>query len=90
MSDYTQAREHFVDMGEQMHRWVYEMNVAWGKFLDFYSDLNNARKEDDESFVDKNNIGEEVQEDDDPVEFNSSDLIDEYNMGANDDHLFNQ
>jgi len=48
MADYTMAREHFVDMGEQMHRHIYEINLGWGQFLDFYSDLNNARKEQDD------------------------------------------
>lgn len=30
MQDYTMSREHFVDMGEQMHRHIYEINLAWG------------------------------------------------------------
>lgn len=64
MADYTMAREHFVDMGEQMHRHIYEVNLGWGQFLDFYSDLNNARKEQDEKYTEKNYIGEEVIEPD--------------------------
>lgn len=64
MSDYAQAREHFVDMGEQMHRHIYEINLSWGQMLDFYSDLNNARKEKDDSYAELNHIGEEVIEPD--------------------------
>lgn len=64
MLDYAQAREHFVDMGEQMHRHIYEINMAWGQMLDFYSDLNNARKEKDDSYAEQNYIGEEVIEPD--------------------------
>jgi len=51
MLDYTMAREHFVDMGEQMLRHIYEINQAWASMLNFYSDLNNARKEQDDSWV---------------------------------------
>ena len=64
MLDYAQAREHFVDLGEQMHRHIYEINMAWGQMLDFYSDLNNARKEKDDSYAEQNYIGEEVIEPD--------------------------
>ena len=66
MMDYTMAREHFVDMGEQMHRHIYDINLAWGHMLDFYTDLNNARKEKDDSYADQNFIGEEVIEPDEP------------------------
>jgi ABC-type uncharacterized transport system fused permease/ATPase subunit len=50
MGDYAQAREVFVDMGEQMSRFIYNMNMSWDKFLAFYSDLNNARKEQDDEY----------------------------------------
>jgi len=32
--------------------------------LDFYTDLNNARKENDETYIDQNYIGEEIIEPD--------------------------
>lgn len=47
-----------------MHRHIYEMNQAWGSFLDFYCDLNNARRESDANYVEKNHIGEEIIEPD--------------------------
>jgi hypothetical protein len=53
MINYTMAREHFIDMGEQVHKHIYDINLAWGQFLDFYSDLNNARKEHEDSFVER-------------------------------------
>ncbi len=64
MQDYAVGRFHFVDMGEQMHRHIYELNLAWGQMLDFYSDLNNARKERDEKYVEEHYIGEETIEPD--------------------------
>lgn len=67
MLDYAMGREHFVDMGEQMHRHIYEVNLAWGQFLDFYTDLNNARKEKDDNYAEENHIGEEVIEPDDKI-----------------------
>ena len=30
MIDYAMAREHFVDLGEQMHRHIYDVNLGWG------------------------------------------------------------
>jgi hypothetical protein len=69
MLDYTLAREHFIDMGEQMQRHIHEINSAWGAMLDFYTDLNNARKEQDDAYVDLQCIGEEVQEPDEQVKF---------------------
>lgn len=67
MLDYAMGREHFVDMGEQMHRHIYEVNLAWGQMLDFYTDLNNARKEKDDNYAEENHIGEEVIEPDDKI-----------------------
>jgi len=50
-----------------MHRHIYEVNLAWGQFLDFYTDLNNARKEKDDNYAEENHIGEEVIEPDDKI-----------------------
>lgn len=62
MMDYAMAREVFIDIGEQVMRHLYDVNMGWGQFLDFYTDLNNARKEQDDTFVEKNYIGEETEE----------------------------
>lgn len=77
MINYSMARENMVDLGEQMHRHIYEMTLNWGHFLDFYSDLNNARKEKDEDYVEKSFIGEEVMEPDE-APLRNNDLIDDY------------
>lgn len=62
-----------------MHRHIYDVNLGWGQFLDFYSDLNNARKESDEKYVEKNYIGEEIPEpDEQPIQNN--DLLDNYDQ----------
>lgn len=81
MLDYAMGREQFVDMGEQMHRHIYELNMAWGGFLDFYTDLNNARKEKDDSFAEQNYIGEEIIE---PDEHNAKD---KYNAAKPSDEI---
>ena len=47
-----------------MHRHIYEMNLAWGQMLDFYTDLNNARKEKDDKYAEDTHIGEEIIEPD--------------------------
>ena len=84
MINYTMAREHFVDMGEQVHKHIYDLNLAWGQFLDFYSDLNNARKAHEDDFADRQYIGEELQEPDEQP-LSNDDLID--NWDDNDDNL---
>ena len=83
MLDYAMAREHFVDMGEQTHRHFHDVTQAWGNFLDFYSDLNKARKEKDDDYVDRHLIGEELVEPDEQNQFDAvdDDLYDEYESG---------
>jgi hypothetical protein len=73
MLDYVMAREHFVDMGEQMHRHIYMINQSWGSMLDFYTDLNNARKEKDEKYIEQQYIGEEIVEPDEkPIQITTN------------------
>ncbi len=88
MMDYALAREVFVDVGEQIQRHLFELNNGWGQFLDFYTDLNNARKESDDTFVEKNYIGEEIAEPEESKVFNE-DLFDNYENDAvfNDDNI---
>jgi len=78
MLNYSMARDNFVDMGEQMHRHLHDVTQAWGNFLDFYSNLNKARKEKDEDYVDRHLIGEELAEPDEQVNGFSDDLYDHY------------
>lgn len=87
MINYTMAREHFIDMGEQVHKHIYDINLAWGQFLDFYSDLNNARKANDDSFVERQSIGEELPEPDEKPLVND-DLIDNFGEDAEDNKDF--
>ena len=82
------AREHFIDMGEQVHKHIYDINLAWGQFLDFYSDLNNARKENEDSFVDRQYIGEELQEPDE-TPISNNDLIDNWGGVEEEDQKLN-
>lgn len=77
MLDYTMSREHFVDMGEQMQRHIYMMNQGWGQMLDFYTDLNNARKEKDDAYLEQNCIGEEIIEPDEKPVGIVTNLLDE-------------
>ena len=64
------------------------MTLAWGQFLDFYSDLNNARKESDEKYVERSFIGEEIVEPDEQAVRNDE-LIDRFgeNDGENGDYF---
>ena len=78
MINYTMAREHFLDMGEQVHKHIYDLNLAWGQFLDFYSDLNNARKAHEDNFAEKEYIGEELTEPDEKPVVNNLDLCDNF------------
>jgi len=45
-----------------MVRHIYDINQGWGSMLDFYSDMNNARKEFDDKYVERTFIGEELDE----------------------------
>lgn len=53
------------------------MNLSWGRFLDFYSDLNNARKAHEDNFVERQYIGEELVEPDEQPAMNE-DLIEKF------------
>jgi hypothetical protein len=85
MQDYVIGRWHFVDLGEQMHRHIYEMNLSWGQMLDFYTDLNNARKEKDDKYVEDNHIGEEIIEPDETGPEFSTDVHEEAKSPEEDD-----
>ena len=65
MVDYCLAREALIDMGEQMHCQVSDVAQGWNHFVSYYSDLNNARKEQDSNYVLAHGIGEETEEPDD-------------------------
>ena len=65
-------------MGEQVHKHIYDINLAWGQFLDFYSDLNNSRMAQEDNFVERQSIGEEIQEPDE-TPLTNDDLVDDFN-----------
>ena len=76
MMDYEMGRESFVDMGEMMLRFIYDvsvstkltsiqMNMGWQEFLGFYTGINIQRKNYDEKYEKETGIGEETE---DPVE----------------------
>ena len=48
--DYFASRENFLDVGEQYVNHMGQNLKEWNKFVQFYSDLNNARKEKDEAY----------------------------------------
>lgn len=64
MLDYTMARESFVDLGEQLVHHNIQMHNGWVRFIKYYSNLNNARKEQDDNYMQFQGIGEEVAEPD--------------------------
>lgn len=60
MLDYFASRENFLDVGEQYANHVGTNIKEWHKFVQFYSDLNNARLEKDEEYKRDQFIGEEL------------------------------
>lgn len=47
MLDYFASRENFLEVGEQYSGHMQRNLREWHKFINFYSDTNNARKEKD-------------------------------------------
>ena len=60
MLDYMSSRENFNDVGEQYTNHLNLNMKEWQKFISFYSDLNNARKEKDDEYKRDQFIGEEL------------------------------
>jgi len=60
MLDYFASRENFTDVGEQYANHVSQNLTEWRKFVQFYSDLNNARLEKDDEYKRDQFIGEEL------------------------------
>lgn len=60
MLDYFSSRENFLDVGEQYYNHMTQNMKEWNKFIQFYSDINNARKSKDEEYKREQFIGEEL------------------------------
>ena len=60
MLDYLNSRENFLDLGEQYFNHMGRNLKEWQKFIAYYSDLNNARKEKDEAYKKEQYVGEEL------------------------------
>jgi len=60
MLDYMSSRENFLDVGDQYVNHLASNIKEWQKFVLFYSDLNNARKQKDEEYKKEQFIGEEL------------------------------
>jgi hypothetical protein len=60
MLDYMTSRENFNDVGEQYLNHLNLNLKEWQKFVSFYSDINNARKEKDDEYKRDQFIGEEL------------------------------
>ena len=58
--DYFSSRENFLDVGEQYSLHMMQNIKEWNKFIQFYSDLNNARKMKDAEYNREQFIGEEL------------------------------
>ena len=60
MMDYFNSRENFLDVGDQYVKHL-DLNMKeWMKFVGFYNQINNARKEKDEEYKRSQFIGEEL------------------------------
>ena len=60
MLDYFASRENFLEVGEQYANHMNTNLKEWAKFVQFYSDLNNARQAKDEEYKREQFIGEEL------------------------------
>ena len=60
MLDYMASRENFLEVGEQYVNHMSKNVMEWNKFVQFYSDTNNARKEKDEAYNREQYVGEEL------------------------------
>ena len=60
MLDYFASRENFMEVGEQYANHIGQNITEWRKFVAFYCDVNNARKEKDEEYKRDQFIGEEL------------------------------
>ena len=60
MLDYFASRENFLEVGEQYCNHMNKNTKEWQKFINFYSDTNNARKDKDEAYNRDQYVGEEL------------------------------
>lgn len=60
MLDYFASRESFLEVGEQYTSHLNTILKEWAKFVNFYCDTNNARKEKDEKYNRDQYVGEEL------------------------------
>lgn len=60
MLDYFASRENFLEVGEQQSMHMQKNLKEWHKFINFYSDTNNARKDKDEQYKRDQYVGEEL------------------------------
>lgn len=60
MLDYFASRENFLEVGEQYTSHLSTITKEWAKFVNFYNDTNNARKEKDEKYNREQYVGEEL------------------------------
>ena len=60
MLDYFASRDSFLDVGEQYTNHLAANIKEWHKFVNFYSDVNNAWKQKDDDYNREQFIGEEL------------------------------
>lgn len=60
MLDYFASRENFLEVGEQYCNHMNKNVKEWQKFINFYCDTNNARKEKDDQYNREQYVGEEL------------------------------
>ena len=60
MMDYMSSRENFLDVGEQYINHLTLNIKEWNKFVQYYTDTNNARKAKDDEYKRQQFIGEEL------------------------------
>lgn len=60
--NYDMGREVCVNVGEMLLRIIYQMNLGWQEFLQYYTGTNTDRKAYDEKFFEERGIFEEAED----------------------------
>lgn len=61
LQDYHALREHYVNFGEMESRFLYDFSAQWTLFLNYFSEINEKRIENEIKFEEDEGIGEEKE-----------------------------
>jgi hypothetical protein len=62
MLNYDMGREIFVNFGESVTRAAHQLRQSWSDFLNYYSNLNQERRRDEQRFAEERGLLEEHED----------------------------